>query len=175
MNRQRYQLYRGKEFDILEYRPGKFMKIQEGEIVGRPTEEEIAAMVFTSQIGNVDPGIIQISLAVTALSALVSQADINIGLRITGSIAFILGALSSAFSYFTYILQLFPRIQLLVTASKWGAGALIPYYIRLFARQIPNSRMRDHHVFSVLTTLVALTLLLLALTIWMIDSYFDIL
>ena len=88
MNRQSSQLHIGKEYDILEFRPGKFIKIQDGEVVGRPTNEEIASIVFKTQVGTVDPGIIEISLAVAALSTLVSQADVNIELRIIGSLAF---------------------------------------------------------------------------------------
>jgi hypothetical protein len=117
------------DYTLTEFRPGRFAKIVDGEIVGIATEGEVAAYLRQKHREKVDVGLIEVSLALCALLAVLFAQPWPVGFRVLSGMAFLMSFFAALNFYTSYIVQRIPLTWNQFYKSKF-AGMLMAYNIR---------------------------------------------
>lgn len=166
-----------------EYRPKRFVQVINGKAIARIEEEEIIKLVEKEYYGEIDPGIMELALALCAVTALLTTVSIpgyeiiTLLIHLMAFVSFILCAYSAGVIYYSYLRQKFPSFAQHVS----NPGEISGYYFDLyrgmrksFSRQSKNAA-RYETEFAYITILGVITLLIFGVVIWMITSFaFDI-
>ena len=72
---QKPKIIKGRNFDILEYRRGKYAKIVNGQVVGKASKYDVEEVRMQTIVGELDAGLIEVTLALSAVSALLTTEN----------------------------------------------------------------------------------------------------
>ena len=132
----------GSEMCIRDrYRPNRYVKIIEGEVAGPASIGEIKCYELKREFPDLNDGIMEVTLALTALSGFLATLE-DFPQLITGilSVAFTLGFLATALFYWMYVLQRIPNTLtnyfhsgLKTRFSNFPILAWLPFYYLVLA------------------------------------------
>jgi uncharacterized membrane protein len=121
-NFRRRVVIREGDDSIVEYQPNKFRKEWQGKVVSELSDEDVLRFVgamLARKIGQVDSGILQVSLALVAICALLASAFIGLldthrlfvlpGL-VLALAGFALTSYASGRLYYSHLILRFPRL-----------------------------------------------------------------
>lgn len=104
--------------ELLEVRPGHYVKVCGGQVAGKATSKEIAIHKRMDKIienaGRVDFGTIEVSLALAALSALLTTQDNVLVVRILALLSFTISASAAGILYWTTLYETIPKTARMV-------------------------------------------------------------
>jgi hypothetical protein len=162
-------LIREKDHAILEYRPRKYVSIHHGKVTGKIAQDELdeqVGQILKEKFGDIDPGIIEVSLALAAVSAILSTSVEDIFFRLLGLAAFALSSFSAGRLYFSYLITKSPHIYLI-----WPRG-MFARYIQLFLNMnTGKDSQKAENEFALLSLLLAFALAWIATAAWIISSF----
>lgn len=130
-------MYSEEELKIAMIEPGVYKKII-GDEESSVSAEEIVKILIKDKVGEIDPGILEVSLALNAISVFFASAVDQTFLRMIAFLIYLATAYASASLYWTYLCLKFPHLYLLVFESKIGFFALIPHNLKLLS--FPRSK-----------------------------------
>ena len=96
------------EFDLLEIRPGRFVRLDNGKVSRSATPGEIYIHKLRSKLPHIDIGSIEVCLALSAISALIINAETIKLIRNTAAFAFFLSLFSAYLTGGTYVILRVP-------------------------------------------------------------------
>ncbi len=100
-----------EEYKLIEFRPNRYAKVVDGEVVGIASYGEIQSYFYKRKYSDVGAEAVEMSLALTAIAgALLSLGSWSVVVFWVEMIAFGLGLLSTQYLYWVYILQRVPLL-----------------------------------------------------------------
>lgn len=110
-----------QEYELSESQPGQFEKIVDGKPVRMATEAEVAMYHLHIKPVKVESGIIEVSLALSAVLAIVFAQPWTPILRIFAGVAFCLSFYAAMNLYGSYLIQRIPTTLTRYYKSKLGS------------------------------------------------------
>ena len=152
----------------------KITKVQENE-----AQEEAD---FKEKFGQIDSGVIEVALAVAAVSAfLITGLDVLkvkelvFALKLTAFLAFLLSSYGAGRIYFSYLIIKFPNLYNQVI-KRGGFGGLIVHYLSLMIKMNTGKSWNDTQMmeneFGHLSILGAFLLIIVVIAIWFLISIY---
>jgi hypothetical protein len=165
------------EFDVFEYRPGKYVKIQQGRVVSRATQEELARLNIRRRVGIVDTGLMEVALALSAVSALLASSENAFIIRLFATGGFALSSLGAALLFWSYFLQKAPEHLVDEFLQETQRRGLVGHYVFfrryfvLLVKHLYRPSLVDSHEFGYLNLLAAFLLIWCSLIAWVLYSF----
>jgi hypothetical protein len=160
-------ILKGDDFDLLEYRPSKFVKIINGDVVGIARDADIQAFKLSKSVSRVDTGVIQTALALGAISALLTSDNNNLLVRLIGMGGFVASSFSAGILYFYYISKMVPW---LVTGK--GSKIIFQRYFFLLRKFVfTRPTWKEENELAYLNLLAAFFLVWVGLFFWILFSF----
>jgi hypothetical protein len=94
---------------IVEVEPNKFVRMINSKVVGPATSGDFICYQIRQEIADVDAGIIEVSLALTAAAGFFTSVS-PLLLSLIGAVAFALGILASTALFLTYVFSRVPKL-----------------------------------------------------------------
>jgi len=167
-----------KEYELYEFRPGRFVKVLDGKVVGPASIGEVHTYRWRHQHEDVSPGMIEVSLAIAAVSAvLATQLSIFV-FRIVAAVTFAMSVVASALLYAAYIIPKIPIAWTHFLRSKFRGTIwiwLVWYYpVQLYRAAFRSTRVSFEEQtteLGYLTLLAALALMEMTLVGFVAESF----
>jgi len=134
-------------YKLRKIRKNRYAKIIDNEIVGIATVGEVFCYFYSREHSEIDAGIIEVSLALTAIAALLATVSMAWYLRLPAAFAFLLGFFATQLLYWAYIYGRIPgTVTAFISSSEKKKNPklgiliwLIIYYPKLLLRSISES------------------------------------
>ena len=97
-----------QEYELIEIRKDRFAKSVNGRVVGIATPGEVYCYFIKQKYRDIDPGVIEISIALTGIAGIIVTIQTEVIVRTFAGIAFVLGLIATSHLYWTYILMRIP-------------------------------------------------------------------
>ena len=148
-----------------------------GNEITEPGTPEKADLEQTSQrCLDIDPAIIEIALAVSAVAALVATQGTNIVVRAFAAIAFILSGVSAAELYWIYLASRIPETlsgfyerRGVLKGYSWLARQWVKLLTSALVGDTPDE---EYETLGLLNLLAAFVLLMFVIAAWVAISFF---
>jgi hypothetical protein len=96
------------ETEIIETEPGVFVKKRNGREIGSASSGEIITYHWKLYLPEVDAGILEVALALSAIMAVISAADTHLVIKVVTGVAFIFCLIGCYSIYTVYIMTRLP-------------------------------------------------------------------
>lgn len=168
---------------IIEYKPNIYGLAKKGVVVSTLSDEELlkeSEILINKKNIQVDPGILEVSLALVAVCALLASGLLSLisvmkteafVATIIAFVAFLMSSYAAGRLFYTYLICKFPRIYIVVINSHFAHFGLVGYYFLLFFRIIKRYETdRTETEFAYLSLLGAFFLTWIAAFLWITFS-----
>lgn len=96
------------DIELRSIRPGHYVVVENGEVLRPATAQEIRWVKFKQRIPDVDAGVVEVSVAVAAVAAVLATSAIPFAGRLLAAIAFFLSLIAAYLLYNAYMLLRLP-------------------------------------------------------------------
>ena len=97
-----------RKVEIVETESGEFVKEEDGRVIGPALPGEVITYHWMLNLPEVETGILEVALALSAIMALISAADTLLVIKILTSVAFLFCIIGCYSIYTVYILTRLP-------------------------------------------------------------------
>lgn len=98
-----------EKYELHKIRDGHYIKMIDGNAIGKASKGEVWVYFFSKNNADIDIGVLEVTLALAALFALIVTQPVEIFLRVIAAICFMASYITAAILYGTYVLHRAPR------------------------------------------------------------------
>ncbi len=159
----------------------RYSEAKGDEIVDRISSVEEAQARLKTELGDVDTGVLEVSLALVAVSLFFTAVEIHWVIRLFAIGAFFFSSHAARRIYWSYVMLRAPLVFVTYTNSRWGTFAIVRLYFVLFRRTLwksvskprsPYEFEKSGYELALMSLLIAFTSIWIAAVLWIAITVF---